>query len=242
VLADLAALFPDGMVHLGGDEVDTSCFDENPYIQTFMRQRHLTTYDQLVNLHMATVRAQLGSGKRALYWSNADTFYQRYQPGDALVYWGDAVNITDMVRIYPEQAFVLAPVDHYYLDCSYGNPYGGTSWCDPMKTWWTIYQFEVSDHIASTAALGAEVPVWSEIMNEDAVMQKAWPRAAAMGDKHWAPKVPTDLAAVTCRQVHFRQYLNRRGLDATFISGRWCEELPEYCFGHYTPPKETFAE
>lgn len=120
------------------------------------------------------------------------------------MYWGDAINITDMLRIYPEQRFVLAPVDYYYLDCSYGNPYGGRSWCDPMKTWWRIYSFEVSDYIQGPAALGAEVPVWSEIMNEDAVMQKVWPRAAAMGDKHWGPKVETDLAAITRRQIHFR--------------------------------------
>ena len=167
-----------------------------------MQQRRLKTYEDLVNYHMRVVRSQLeqiDENKRALYWSNEDTFYQRYRPNDTLVYWGDAANIHNMTSIYPEQTFVLAPVDHYYLDCSYGNPYGGRSWCDPMKTWWTIYQFEVSDYINTTAALGAEVPIWSEIMNEEAVIQKAWPRAAAMGDKHWAPKVPTDLAAVTRR-------------------------------------------
>jgi len=160
------------------------------------------------------------------------------------MYWGDAVNITDMLRIYPEQRFVLAPVDFYYLDCSFGNPYGGRSWCDPMKTWWRIYSFEVSDYIPQNdpSALGVEVPVWSEIMNEEAVMQKVWPRAAAMADKHWGPKVETDLAAITRRQIHFREYLNSRGRDGTFISGRWCEEYPEYCFARYTPPSVLQAE
>lgn len=50
------SLFPDNMIHLGGDEVDTSCFNENPYIQEFMRERNLTSYEDLVNLHMSTVR------------------------------------------------------------------------------------------------------------------------------------------------------------------------------------------
>ena len=36
--------FPDAMVHLGGDEVFTSCFNENPNIQTFMREKKLNTY------------------------------------------------------------------------------------------------------------------------------------------------------------------------------------------------------
>jgi len=35
--------------------------------------------------------------------------------------------------------------------------------------------------------LGAEVPVWSEIMSEQSVYEKIWPRAAAMSDKLWAP-------------------------------------------------------
>ncbi len=27
-------------------------------------------------------------------------------------------------------------------------------------------------------------------------------------------------------------------MDATFISGRWCEEFPEYCFARYTPKEQ----
>ena len=154
------------------------------------------------------------------------------------MYWGEAVLISEMLRLYPEQQYVLAPADYYYLDCGFGDPFGGDSWCDPMKTWWRIYSFEVSDYVQGSAALGAEVPVWSEIMNEDAVMQKTWPRAAAMADKHWGPKVETDLAAITRRQIHFREYLNSRGMAGTFISGRWCEEYPEYCFAPNIPPSE----
>jgi hexosaminidase len=36
ILTDLDTLFPDTMIHLGGDEIFTSCFDENPNIKTFM--------------------------------------------------------------------------------------------------------------------------------------------------------------------------------------------------------------
>lgn len=59
ILTDLNSLFPDNMVHLGGDEVDTTCYDENPYIQTFMAKHNITSYDELVVLHMTKVREQL---------------------------------------------------------------------------------------------------------------------------------------------------------------------------------------
>ena len=91
----------------------------------------------------------------------------------------------------------MAPVDYYYLDCSFGNEYGGNSWCDPYKTWWHIYSFEPSDYMDDPAMLGSEVPVWSEIMNEEALHSKIWPRAAAMADKLWSRKVPLDLVSVS---------------------------------------------
>lgn len=45
--------------------------------------------------------------------------------------------------------------------------------------------------------LGSEVPVWSEIMNEESFLSKNWPRAAAMADKLWSPKVPLDLVSIS---------------------------------------------
>jgi hypothetical protein len=43
----------------------------------------------------------INSEKIGVYWSNEDTFYQKYQDGDMLVYWGNAANITKMSEIYP---------------------------------------------------------------------------------------------------------------------------------------------
>lgn len=129
----------------------------------------------------------------------------------------------------------MAPVDYYYLDCSFGNEYGGESWCDPMKTWWRIYQFEPSDYLNDTAMLGSEVPVWSEIMSDQSVHAKIWPRAAGMADKLWAPKQPFDLVPVAQRQIHLTEYLRARGTPASPISGSWCEAFPEHCFAQYKP-------
>jgi len=33
MINDLTSLFPDAHIHLGGDEIQQSCFDENPGIQ-----------------------------------------------------------------------------------------------------------------------------------------------------------------------------------------------------------------
>ncbi len=62
------------------------------------------------------------------------------------MYWGSSnqTNIDEFFQIYPNQSYIMAPVDYFYLDCSFGNKYGGKSWCDPMKTWVKIHKFEPS--------------------------------------------------------------------------------------------------
>jgi|LauGreDrversion4_2_1035121.scaffolds.fasta_scaffold324869_3 hypothetical protein len=56
-----------------------------------MKEHNIANYSELVVYHMNKTRHILNSvssSKRALYWSNEETFYQKYQEGDILVYWG----------------------------------------------------------------------------------------------------------------------------------------------------------
>ena len=104
-----------------------------------MAQHNISDYKALISYHIAKARdilTSVNANKTALYWSNEDTFYMRYKPNDILVYWGLASNITTLKETYPENKFVMAPGDYYYLDCGLGNKYGAYSWCDPFKTWW----------------------------------------------------------------------------------------------------------
>lgn len=91
LLKDMNDTFPDNLVHLGGDEVETSCFDENPNITQFMTQNNITDYHGLVNYHMNKTRHLLGSinpNKRGIYWCDKDTYYQKYRDYDIIIYWG----------------------------------------------------------------------------------------------------------------------------------------------------------
>jgi hexosaminidase len=235
LLSELDTLFPDSMLHLGGDEIDTECFDENPKIQSYMTKMNIANYSELIVAHIAKVRSmvsKINPKKRAIYWSGNDTFYQRYRENDILMYWGftsDTNNTDEFFKKYPNQTYVLTPVDYFYLDCSFGNKYGGESWCDPMKTWARIYSFEPSDYNnGGKNILGTAVPVWSEIMSDQSVHQKIWPRAGAMADKLWG-NIDTDtnyLVGVAMRQISFAQFITARGIPATHITGRWCEIYP----------------
>lgn len=75
-------VFPDHMVHLGGDEVPTSCFDLNPNIKQFMKDKQLDTYKDLINYHISETRKVLKGVNQEfvpMYWSNEATFYQKHE-------------------------------------------------------------------------------------------------------------------------------------------------------------------
>jgi hexosaminidase len=192
MINDLTSWFPDAHLHLGGDEIDQTCFDENPGIQQYMTKMGISNYSELIVSHIAKVRSMLSRvnrNKKAIYWSDPSTYYQKYRDGDILMYWGSSnqTDIETFFQKYPNQSYVMTPVDYFYLDCSFGNKYGGKSWCDPMKTWVRIHSFEPNQYLNDSRMLGAEVPVWSEIMSDQSVHEKIWPRAAAMTDKLWGP-------------------------------------------------------
>lgn len=136
----------------------------------------------------------------------------------------------------------MAPGDYYYMDCGFGNKYGGKAWCDPFKTWWQIYSFEPSDYLNDGSILGSEIAIWSELNTDPNLHVKLWPRGAAMADKLWSDNVPTDLVKITQRQNAFAHYLNDRGIPTSPATGRWCEVFGEQCFGKYTPKAQVLRQ
>lgn len=91
IFKDLNNLFPDNMLMLGGDEVITSCYKENPKINDFMSKYKIATFDELFQYHLDRSRnilAAINPSKTALYWSNEDTFYLKFKPEDVLLFWG----------------------------------------------------------------------------------------------------------------------------------------------------------
>ena len=216
------------MIHLGGDEVFTSCYNENPKILDYMKQNNISDYQELVSFHIARVRDMLkktNSTKTAVYWTNHDTFYQKYSETDILVYWGASINtdeIQNMKKTYPNNKVVFAPEDRYYMDCSFGNKYGGNMWCDPFKTFWFIYQFEPSDYINDGTVLGGELPVWSELVTDENIHVKTWIRALSMPDKLWAQKSDLNLLALMQRMNAFADKLEQLGIPTSPITSKWC--------------------
>lgn len=200
-----------------------------------MKAQGITDYASLIVWHLAKTRDMLtktNANKKAIYWSNEDTYYMSYKDDDILMWWGHTENIATFKDVYPKQKVVFAPADVYYIDCGMGNKYGAGTFCDPFKTWWTIYNFEPSNYINDGSVLGGELPVWGELSSEFNIHTKLWPRAVSLADKYWGQNVAVDLVSITQRLTAFSEYLNDQGIPSAPITSTWCE-MSEHCFSHY---------
>ena len=69
VLRDLATAFPDAYVHLGGDEVNTKCWNSTPHVAAWLREQHLTPDAAYGRFALRTQRiAQQVLRKQTIVW------------------------------------------------------------------------------------------------------------------------------------------------------------------------------
>jgi hexosaminidase len=80
---EMAALFPDPFIHIGGDEVSGKHWDANPRIQQFIREQNLRGNEGLQTYFNQRVQAILAKhGKRMIGW---DEILQPGLPTDAVI-------------------------------------------------------------------------------------------------------------------------------------------------------------
>ncbi|KIW35341.1 uncharacterized protein PV07_02042 [Cladophialophora immunda] len=159
---------------------------------------------------------------------------------------------------------VVSSSDFFYLDCGFGgwvsndprynemaNPnasvptfnYGGNggSWCAPYKTWQRIYDYDFTLNLTDAQrshVLGAEVPLWSEQVDDTVISAKMWPRAAAVAELAWSGnRDPVTgikrTTQMTQRILNFREYLVANGVQATPLVPRYCLQHPHACDLYY---------
>jgi Glycosyl hydrolase family 20, catalytic domain len=187
VFTDFNNYFPDNMFMMGSDEVRTACYNESTNMNSFMSQKNLNTLQDVFQYHVDTTKNLLLSvnpNKTALYWCNEATLDLKHSKDDVLLYWGGYTNMPNLTTFYPDNKYVMALDDHYYLDCGRGDKFGGLG-CHPWRTWYNIYSLEPEEHFQASSVLGGQVSAWSELFHDSNLLANLWPRAAALTDKYW---------------------------------------------------------
>ncbi|XP_063905118.1 beta-hexosaminidase subunit alpha-like [Zophobas morio] len=206
LFTEVVGVFPDSYFHIGGDEVDFTCWQSNPDITTFMSDNNISSYEGLENYfiqHVVDLLDKLNS--KYLVWE--EVFVNGVTlPNTTLVHvWrGEGFDtLRDVTKAGKYGVFSSC----WYLDhLSSGSDWQKFYECEPLN-------FDGTDE-QKKLVLGGEACMWTESVNEYNVMPRVWPRACATAEKLWSAESVNDFGAARPRLEEHACRMNMRGIAA----------------------------
>lgn len=218
-------IFKSNMIHLGGDEVNTACWNSTPAVASWMKQQGLTADQAYAYFVKKVADVAIAQGHRPVQWSEVFDHFKYNLTKETIVHiWKSVTNVTEVVA---GGYNVLVNVGYDELSWYFDNLY---------VTWDKAYLNEpckgVPDHLC-LLVLGGHGEMWGETVDASDLQQTVWPRLAAVAERLWSPRNLTDAADAKDRIQSFRCLLNRRGIAAAPVSNgnaRLAPAGPGSCF------------
>ena len=243
LFTEMAALFPDHDFHIGGDEVGDPAWRRDPTVQAFMRAHRLATKAEMeAYFHQRVIEILRKSGKTAIGW---DEIADQPTPDDVIVQAWRNSNHTGAAAASGHRVIVSAG---YYLDNL--EPAARAYAVDPLDL--QAYGFGADEMaritraspLAAAAAkglalapmppltpveqqrvLGGEMALWSELVDDEMLDARLWPRAAALAERFWSPATVRNAAELERRLPVVQSELEISGLEAQANRARMAARL-----------------
>ncbi len=203
-LGEMAQLFPDPYLHIGGDESNGKEWRANPKIAAFMQAHGMKTTEELQSYFSTRVQKILAAHhKQMVGW---DEILSPTLPQDAVIQnWHGIQFLIDAAK-QGHRVFLSQP---YYIDHNFA---AGTMFlADPIpaNSGLTPEQAKL--------ILGGEACMWAEHVDSDTIDSRIWPRTAAIAERLWSPASDRDVDDMYRRLAVESLRLDGAGL--THISG-----------------------
>jgi hexosaminidase len=173
-LGEMAALFPDRFIHIGGDENNGVQWSANPRIQAFIRERGLQDNAGLHAYFNQRIDAILAkAGKRLVGW---DEILHAGLPLDCVI---DSWRGTDALAAAAALGYDGILSNGFYIDLAYHA--SDHYLADPIPAALALTPAQ------RTHILGGEATMWSEWVSPETIDSRIWPRTAAIAERLWSP-------------------------------------------------------
>jgi hexosaminidase len=196
---EMAGLFPDDYVHIGGDENNGEQWNANPGIQAFIRAHGLKGNEGLQAYFNRRVGAILARrGKRLVGW---DEILHPDLPKDAVIQsWRGPQSLAEAARL--GYSGILS--NGYYINLNY--PVREHYLNDPLPDGTSLSPEE------RRRVLGGEATMWTEWATPETIDLCIWPRTAAIAERLWSPREVRDVPDMVRRLAAIDQRLGEAGL------------------------------
>ncbi|XP_061451741.1 beta-hexosaminidase subunit alpha isoform X2 [Rhineura floridana] len=217
--AEVSAVFPDFYIHLGGDEVDFSCWKSNPEIQTFMQKMGFgQDYAKLESFYIQRLMDIVSAYvKSYVVWQEVFDNGVKLKPDTLIHVWKENAGPyqEEMACVTKAGYRALLSAPWYLNHISYG------------QDWLAVYQVEplAFEGSAEQKALviGGEACMWGEYVDVTNLTPRLWPRAGAVAERLWSNQTVRNLEDAYMRLVDFRCVLLRRGIRAEPLFTGYCD-------------------
>jgi hexosaminidase len=179
-IAEMAAIFPDHFMHIGGDENNGVEWKANPRIQAYMREHKLQDTAALQNyFNQRLLKILEKHGKHMIGWDEIltpdlpkDIVVQSWRGFDSLAA-GAKNGYNSILSAGYYLNLMSSAADHYLVD--------------PLPQANTLSPEE------QARILGGEACMWDEQTTSQDIDSRIWPRAAVIAERLWSPREVNDV-------------------------------------------------
>jgi hexosaminidase len=178
---EMAQLFPDEYIHIGGDENEGHQWTKNQQIQAFMKAKGIKDNHALqayFNQRVSKIIQKLG--KKMIGWD--EILHPDLPPNTAIQSWRGPQALVEAAR----KGYDGILSNGYYIDLIF--PTWQHYKVDPVAPDSNLTEKELA------RILGGEATMWSEWVSPETIDSRIWPRTAAIAERFWSPRNVTDVA------------------------------------------------
>lgn len=198
-IGEMAAIFPDAYLHIGGDEVVGKQWRENPRIQAFMKEKNLSDAHALqayFNQRLSKILEK--HGKKMIGWD--ETLHPDLPQTTVIQSWRGQKSLAEAAK----KGYQGILSSGYYLDhlLTAERHY----MVDPLSANNNLSAEE------SARILGGEACMWAEEVDAELIDNRIWTRLPAIAERFWSPPDVNDVADMYRRLAATSLRLEELGL------------------------------
>jgi hexosaminidase len=212
VFTEVAALFPFGYIHMGGDECAKNFWEKNPQVLDLMKREKLKDMHEVQSYFVKRVSKIIQSkGKKLIGWD--EILEGGLAANAAVMSWRGMKGGIEAAKMGHE--VVMSPTTYAYLDYMQSDALVEAPVYASLRLK-KAYEFEpVPEGVDPKFIKGGQANIWSEQLYTVRHMQyMVWPRALAIAEAVWSPKsvrnwnrfaqkVETQFSRLDLRQVKY---------------------------------------